>query len=80
MSQETKQTVNSQPRFFYGYVLVALGFLIMAAVWGAYSAFGVFFKPMLAEFGWTRATTASAYSLSWIIQGFVAIGMVLMTK
>ena len=75
MPQETQQTVNSQPRFFYGYVLVALGFLIMAAVWGAYSAFGVFFKPMLAEFGWTRATTASAYSLSWIIQGFVAIGM-----
>jgi MFS family permease len=38
-------------------------------------AFGVFFKPMINEFGWTRALTSGAFSLSWIVQGVMAIVM-----
>lgn len=66
---------NSTPRFFYGYTMVAIGFCMMAALWGAFGAFGVFFKPMLEDLGWTRAMTASAYSFSWVIQGMTAIAM-----
>lgn len=32
-------------------------------------SFGVFFKPVLNEFGWTRAVTSGAYSLNMIING-----------
>jgi MFS family permease len=31
-------------------------------------AFGVFFKPMIADFGWTRAVTSGVFSLAWIIE------------
>jgi MFS family permease len=47
----------------------------MVLTWGIFSTFGVFFKPVLTEFGWTRAATSGAFSLSWIIQGLLAIVM-----
>ena len=47
----------------------------MVVIWAAYYSYGVFFKPLIAEFGWTRATTSGAFSLSAIINGFFAIVM-----
>jgi len=42
---------------------------------GTSTAFGVFFKPVMSEFGWNRAMTAGAYSLSWFLQGLLAVVM-----
>jgi len=42
---------------------------------GTLAAFGIFFKPVLLEFGWTRALVSGAFSLSWIMQGALAIVM-----
>jgi len=61
--------------FFYGHLIVVLSFIIMSAIWGAFYAFGVFYKPMLTEFGWTRALTAGAFSICSVIQGLVSIAM-----
>ena len=36
-------------------------------------SFGVFFKPVSAQFGWTRAETAGAFSLATIITGLTAV-------
>ncbi len=47
----------------------------MSAMWGGYYAFGVFFKPVLNEFGWTRAMTAGAFSLASIMNGLLTIAM-----
>ena len=68
-------TEKRKLKLSYGYVVVAAAFCIMVAVWGTYNTFGVFFKPVLTEFGWTRAMTSGAFSLSWIIQGLLAIVM-----
>lgn len=70
----------NQPRpkassFFYGYIVVAAAFLIMVVSWGMYMVFGVFFNPMLEEFGWTRAMTSGAFSLSSVLHGVLAIAM-----
>ena len=63
-------------RFFYGYVVTAAGFGIWFIGWGTFTpCFGVFFKPLLTEFGWTRAATTLAYSLSFMVQAAVAIVM-----
>jgi MFS family permease len=62
-------------RFFYGYIIVAAGFLIMTIMWGTYYSFGIFFEPVLKEFGWTRAATSGAFSLSLVLTGFFAIVM-----
>lgn len=40
---------------------------------GAQYCFGVFFKPVLNEFGWTRAATSGAYSLYGVSFGFFSI-------
>lgn len=59
--------------FFYGYVILIAAFLIMAVVWGNTQTFGIFFKPVMAEFGWTRASTAGAFSLSIIVFASLSI-------
>jgi len=55
--------------------VVAAAFFILVLMFGIFNTFGVFFKPLLAEFGWTRAVTSGAFSLNWIVQGFMAIVM-----
>jgi MFS family permease len=60
---------KAQPRIFYGYVVVILGFLIMLATFGLFDSFGVFLKPLLNDFGWSRATASAAYSISMIVFG-----------
>jgi MFS family permease len=56
-------------------VIVSSGFLLMCVMWTAFYTFGIFFKPVLNEFGWTRAVTAGAFSLCSVIQGLLAIVM-----
>jgi MFS family permease len=62
-----------KPRLFYGYTIVFACCLIEACGIGAYVAFGVFFKPLIAEFGWSRATISGATSLAYLSMGFLAI-------
>jgi MFS family permease len=70
---QSLSTENKKPRFFYGYVIVFVGFLVLALVGGATYTFGVFFKPLLADFGWTRAATSGAFSLIVGLHGVLAI-------
>lgn len=64
---------NGGHKFFYGYIIVMLATIIMVASWGTFYSFGVFFKPVLLEFGWTRAITSGAYSLAFLLSGFFSI-------
>ena len=45
----------------------------MTLVAGAQSSFGVFFKPMIKDFGWTRASTSLPFSLNLIMSGLFSI-------
>jgi MFS family permease len=73
--KELYQSRNKAPRFYYGYIVVAASFIILMVSWGLYIVFGVFFNPLLDEFGWTRATTSGAFSLSSILHGMLGIAM-----
>ena len=66
-------TGSKKPGFFYGYIIVLVGFLIITIHWGALQSFGVFLKPMSAEFGWTRAMTSGAFSLAVFVSGILFI-------
>ena len=68
-------TTAKKPGFFYGYVIVLIGFFTMLLMFGTFYSFGVFFKPLSTEFGWTRATTSGAYSLAMFLSGLLAIVM-----
>jgi hypothetical protein len=38
-------------RFFYGYVIVVVAFMLQAVGWGVFNSMGFFFKPFMDEFG-----------------------------
>ena len=59
--------------FYYGYIVVLAAFVIWMITWGVSMTYGVFFKPILSEFGWTRAMTAGARSLSLGVWGLMGI-------
>lgn len=61
-----------KPRFWYGWVVLALVFTVMAVLIGARNSLGFFFKEMSAEFGWSRAQIAAAYSFGMIGQGIAS--------
>lgn len=59
-------------KVFYGWWIVLSTSIICGLGYGTWLySFGVFFKPMMAEFGWSRAMTSGAYSLR-SIQGGIA--------
>jgi MFS family permease len=62
-----------EPRFFYGYIIVIASFLLLLIVFGARYSFGIFFKPLLNQFGWTRAVTTGAYTLNAALAGVSGI-------
>jgi len=66
---------TGKPRFFYGYAVVGAAFIVMLVAQGAFLSFGVFFKPVLTDFGWTRAMTSGAFSLCFLLNGLLGIGM-----
>jgi MFS family permease len=70
---EIRQPRNTEPRFFYGYIVVGVAFLVMVVSWGPYNVFGVFFNPLLTEFGWTSVMTSGAFSLSMILSAALGI-------
>ena len=68
-------TAKREHKLFYGYIVVSAAFLILVMTWGTVYSFGVFFKPVLTEFGWTRAATSGAYSLFLLLLAFLGIVM-----
>ena len=62
-----------KPKFFYGYTVVGASFFIVGITYGAMYTFSVFFKPLLDDFGWTRAMTSGAFSLFMVFHGLLYI-------
>lgn len=58
---------------FYAYGVVLAGLIITMVMWGTYYSFGVFFNPLLNEFGWTRALVSGAFSLCSVLLGLFGI-------
>lgn len=56
-------------RYFYGYNVVAAGFITQGVCIGAMFTYGVFFKELEAAFGWSRAMVSGASSLAFLIMG-----------
>ncbi|MFC2068040.1 MFS transporter [Chloroflexota bacterium] len=66
---------TTKPKIFYGYVIVATVFFVFLVVTGTLSTFGVFFKPLIETFGWTRVMTSGAFSLYSFLNGSLSIVM-----
>jgi len=64
-------TGSKKSGFFYGYIVVLVAFFVLVIMLGLLYSFGVFLKPLSAEFGWTRAMTSGAYSMGLLITGLL---------
>jgi MFS family permease len=65
--------IKRSSKIFYGYVVIAAAFIIITLMYGAQGCFGVFFKPMSGEFGWSRAETAGPFALCMVVSGVLSI-------
>jgi MFS family permease len=75
MRSDHTMSARANPGLFYGHVVAAVASFIMVLVFAVHYAFGIFFKPVMSEFGWTRAATAGAFSLVWVVHGALAFVM-----
>ncbi|MFC1971509.1 MFS transporter [Chloroflexota bacterium] len=66
---------DKKSKYFYGYIVLVAAFISRLVMYGPRESYGVFFKPMQADFDWSRALISGAYSASVIVQGLVAIIM-----
>jgi len=64
---------NDTPRFFYGYWIIVICVFIQFLGWGLTQTFGVFFNPVLSEFGWSRAVLSGSFTFNYIVYGFASI-------
>lgn len=58
--------------FFYGWVVIAVAFVTMGIGVSARTTFSLLYPPILAEFGWDRATTAAAFSVGFVASTVLA--------
>jgi len=56
-------------KLYYGWFIVLSAFLVLLIIGGTMYSFGVFFQPLLDEFGWTRAMTSGAFALYMVLHG-----------
>jgi MFS family permease len=56
---------------YYGWIMLAAVVFVMLAGSGIRAVFGVFIKPIEAEFGWSRAQLSGAAALSLFVLGAV---------
>ena len=59
-------------RIHYAWVVLGVLVVVLIAASGIRAAFGVFIKPMEAEFGWSRTSLSIAAALSLLLLGAVA--------
>ena len=55
---------------YYGWFILATSFYLLFIGYGLRHTFGVFFKPILAEFQFDRATLSLAFSINLLAYGF----------
>jgi MFS family permease len=61
-----------RPKFFYGYVILALCFANMVAMRGVNGAFGVYYLALLEEFSWSRSDGATVASVNFVVYALAA--------
>jgi MFS family permease len=61
-------------KFYYGWVIVAAGTLMMSICYGLMFSYGVFFKPLAEYFDWDRSSLSIIYSAALMIRGGISIG------
>ncbi len=60
---------NKKPKLFHGWFVLVGAFLICSVGYSMRYSFSVFYAEILNDFGWSRAETAAAFSISLLVYG-----------
>lgn len=63
---EPVRTQGEKKEVYYGWIVVAGVFFMVAVSCGSFYSFGVFFVPIMEEFGWTRGVISGVLLVSGI--------------
>jgi MFS family permease len=61
------EKTDQKGRLFYGWYIVAASFVILFFNSGARYAFGVMFKPIINEFGWSRGAVSLVFFVNMVV-------------
>jgi len=75
VERDNSPLAETKPKIFYGYFIVVAAFFVLLLCTGTLTTFGVFFEPLIVEFGWTRALTSGAFSLYSVLSGSLSVVM-----
>ncbi|MCW5737597.1 MAG: MFS transporter [Enhydrobacter sp.] len=67
----TKRLAARLP-FFFGWVIIAIGFVTVALGITARTAFSLMFPPIVDEFGWDRGLAAGAFSFGFLVSAAIS--------
>ena len=67
------RVTGKRPLFFYGWVVVGVGFVTLGITFGIWYSFSVFFLAIIKDFGWSRAAGSSIFSIFIISQAFMGL-------
>ncbi|MCJ7595752.1 MAG: MFS transporter [Desulfobacterales bacterium] len=60
-------------RVYYGWIVVLASLIMMASIFGSRYSYGVFFKSLEHDFGWSRALTSGVFSAHMLLCSIFAI-------
>jgi MFS family permease len=70
----SSETVSYRtPIVFYGWIIVAVSMVMLGMLAGIVYTFGIFFKSLIVEFGWSRTAISGVLTTYWICHAIFAI-------
>ena len=69
----SERVTGKPPLFFYGWVVVGVGFVTLGITFGIWYSFSVFFLAIIKDFGWSRAAGSSIFSIFIISQALTGL-------
>jgi MFS family permease len=63
------KSIASYFPFYYGWVIVGVSLITTTAAYGIWWSFPVYYVNILKEFGWSRASTATIFTVGLVVYG-----------
>jgi len=64
---------SARERLYYGWIVVLASLIMMASIFGTRYSYGIFFKSLEHDFGWSRALTSGVFSAHMLLCSIFAI-------
>jgi MFS family permease len=72
-STNSESLDSRRPFIFYGWIVIAVGFITLAIAFGIWYSFSVFFLAIIKEFGWSKASASSIFSIFLICHALTGL-------